>query len=143
MEEFLRGRDDLDIHQALRAMSQSYSSNFTSLLIEGTPSVKVPPTFRLNSPNFSEFRQHWSTGTPIVVTRVKLHGIWDPAYFIKDHGSTKVTVINCKNQEAKRISLLEFFSTFGEPLKQGEVWKLKVHSRHSYKHIYLRTILPL
>lgn len=73
-----------------------------------------------------KFYHRWSRGAPVVLTQVTLQGTWDPTYFIKYHGGKSVTVINCKTQATKTISVADFMGMFGKPVANGEVWKLKV-----------------
>jgi lysine-specific demethylase 3 len=73
-----------------------------------------------------KFRGFWSKGIPVVVTHVELQGTWDPQYFIREYGETEVTLVDCESEKTRKVSLAEFFGSFGNPEGRSKIEKLKV-----------------
>jgi lysine-specific demethylase 3 len=75
-----------------------------------------------------EFRAIWAKGDPLLVTGVgrKFKIDWSPSYFMKKYGSESCLIIDCQTDANKRITVKEFFSTFGQYEDRENCWKLKV-----------------
>jgi lysine-specific demethylase 3 len=84
------------------------------------------PRIRHGKLTDSEFQSFWSRGIPIVVTHVELQGTWDPQYFIREHGETEVTLVDCESEKTRKATLAEFFGRFGNPEERSKIEKLKV-----------------
>ncbi|KAF8211605.1 Clavaminate synthase-like protein [Mycena galopus ATCC 62051] len=73
------------------------------------------------------FRPLWAKGDPLLVTDVgkKLKINWSPEYFMKEHGNDSCLIIECQTEENRRITVGEFFKTFGQYEGRDKCWKLK------------------
>jgi hypothetical protein len=85
------------------------------------------PTFHRSHVNFDEFRKYWRQGIPVVITHLELQGHWDPESFIELFDQVRVTVQDCETGVTQSKMLPEFFSNFGKPKEEAEIWKVKVH----------------
>lgn len=74
------------------------------------------------------FRRLWAEGEPLVVEgllqacRIR----WTPEYFIREYGTESCLVIECQTDVNKRVTVEEFFKTFGDYEGRDGCWKLKV-----------------
>ncbi|KAL5508510.1 hypothetical protein ACEPAH_6129 [Sanghuangporus vaninii] len=73
------------------------------------------------------FAAQWARGTPLVVTglldRLKLS--WSPEYFINMYGAQQCIVLECQTDANKKVTVGEFFSSFGKYNDRKDCWKLK------------------
>lgn len=74
------------------------------------------------------FRELWLKGEPLVVTDVlkKFALQWTPEYFKTKYGSQSCLILECQNDQNKRMTVGEFFSLFGQYEGRRDCWKLKV-----------------
>ena len=74
------------------------------------------------------FPEIWALGLPLVVTDVllKFKIKWTPEYFIQKYGSQSCLIIECQTEMNKRVTVGEFFSSFGKYEGREDCWKLKV-----------------
>ena len=74
------------------------------------------------------FRELWLKGEPLVVTDVlkKFTLQWTPEYFKTKYGSQSCLILECQNDQNKRMTVGEFFSLFGQYEGRRDCWKLKV-----------------
>jgi lysine-specific demethylase 3 len=68
------------------------------------------------------------TGTPLVVSGLQhtFQGEWGPEYFIEAYGHHDVTVMDCETEQEHKLTVAEFFRTFGSERNGQQVLKLKV-----------------
>ncbi|KAJ6627360.1 hypothetical protein B0H10DRAFT_1779740 [Mycena sp. CBHHK59/15] len=73
------------------------------------------------------FRSLWAQGDPLLVTDVarKFKIKWSPEYFMEKYGTQTCLIIECQTDANKRISVAEFFGTFGQYDGRQQCWKLK------------------
>ncbi|KAJ7762764.1 hypothetical protein DFH07DRAFT_813374 [Mycena maculata] len=73
------------------------------------------------------FRVLWAKGDPLLVMDVgkKLKINWSPEYLMEKYGSDTCLIVECQTDVTKRITVKEFFSTFGQYEGREECWKLK------------------
>ncbi|KAI0091874.1 hypothetical protein BDY19DRAFT_927217 [Irpex rosettiformis] len=73
------------------------------------------------------FRELWQKGEPLVVTDVlkKFTLDWTPEYFKTKYGSQNCLILECQNDQNKRMTVGEFFSLFGQYEGRRDCWKLK------------------
>ena len=78
-----------------------------------------------------KFRQVWEKGVPLVVNGLssKFHIQWTPEYFSTQYGSQSCLILECQNEQNKRVTVSEFFSLFGKYEGRRDCWKLKVRTR--------------
>lgn len=84
------------------------------------------PTVRYSRNNLAEFRTHWSRGTPVTVRDVRIQGNWDPAYFVKEYGDSKVVIIDCDTDTSSQKLVQDFFPQLGQSCTRKSILKLKV-----------------
>lgn len=74
------------------------------------------------------FAAQWARGTPLVVTGLmkRLNLEWSPSYFINTYGQQPCIVLECQTDANKKVTVGEFFSSFGNYENRTECWKLKV-----------------
>jgi hypothetical protein len=63
----------------------------------------------------------------VVITHVQLQGTWDPQYFIREHGETLVTLVNCESVKTWKATVGKFLGTFGNPEGWSDIEKLKAN----------------
>jgi hypothetical protein len=88
--------------------------------------VQETPRFHHQDLKLPEFERYWSHGIPVVITDVKMQGMWDPEYFVQAYGTQMVTLIECETQKTMQRSVAYFFSRFGQLHDGTGIWKLKV-----------------
>ncbi|KAL0569857.1 hypothetical protein V5O48_012109 [Marasmius crinis-equi] len=64
---------------------------------------------------FPVFQDHWRKGIPLLVQGLlpSLQIQWTPEYFIQKYGNQPCLVVECQTEENKRVTVGEFFRTFG------------------------------
>ncbi|KAJ7179562.1 hypothetical protein C8R46DRAFT_1074100 [Mycena filopes] len=64
---------------------------------------------------------------PLLVTGVgeKLKIKWTPEYFMEEYGSQDCLIIECQTEANRRVTVADFFSSFGRYTGRDESWKLK------------------
>ena len=74
------------------------------------------------------FAAQWARGTPLVVTGLqeRLRLPWTPEYFINTYGAQQCIILECQNDANKKVTVGEFFGSFGKYNGRNECWKLKV-----------------
>ena len=74
------------------------------------------------------FAEVWAKGEPLVVTGLlhKFRVPWTPDYFSQKYGTQTCLILECQNDQNKRVSVGEFFSWFGKYEGRRDCWKLKV-----------------
>ncbi|KIY71791.1 hypothetical protein CYLTODRAFT_418508 [Cylindrobasidium torrendii FP15055 ss-10] len=95
--------------------------------------VSVPqhdtPRFTPTELTSEEFRKHWNSGTPMIVTgmndRLKLG--WSPDFCIERYGLFEVRLVDCQtNDERGKMKVGDFFRQFGRySERNSDVLKLK------------------
>ena len=103
--------------------------------VPGTPvngnSGEVPsnetPTFVDGELLEEAFRQVWEKGVPLVITGVlsKFSIKWTPEYFIQKYPTQSCSIVECRTDATKRMTVGEFFKMFGTYEGRTECWKLK------------------
>ncbi|OCB84601.1 Clavaminate synthase-like protein [Sanghuangporus baumii] len=92
----------------------------------GTPAWPVP-YYTAETLTELVFAAQWARGTPLVVTglldRLKLS--WSPEYFINTYGAQQCIVLECQTDANKKVTVGEFFSSFGKYNDRKDCWKLK------------------
>ena len=76
-------------------------------------------------PSFSGL---WQKGLPLLVKdvlpRFKLN--WNPQYFMDKYGQQSCLIVECQTDANKKVSIREFFDSFGKYEGRQDCWKLKV-----------------
>ncbi|KAJ7163803.1 Clavaminate synthase-like protein [Mycena crocata] len=112
-------------------VAASYPADLQPTIASG--SVEEIPSHEIQRFQDSElteevFRPIWRKGDPILVTDVgrKLKIKWSPQYFMEKYGTQSCLIIDCQAEILnKRITVAEFFSTFGIYEDRDQCWKLK------------------
>lgn len=75
-----------------------------------------------------KFRRVWEKGVPLVVSGLlaKFHVQWTPEYFSSKYGTQSCLILECQNEQNKRVTVAEFFALFGKYEGRRDCWKLKV-----------------
>ncbi|KAJ7838975.1 hypothetical protein B0H13DRAFT_1650432, partial [Mycena leptocephala] len=76
------------------------------------------------------FRPLWALGEPLLVTNVR-HNVkvnWSPDYFIQKYGNRICKIMDWQTDATQKVSVTEFFATFGQYKGWKKCWKLKVSS---------------
>ncbi|KAI0054778.1 hypothetical protein BV25DRAFT_1816534, partial [Artomyces pyxidatus] len=83
-------------------------------------------TFNNGSMSLSDFTSAWARGEPLVVTDCVLQGAWTPENLSRQHGTTKVKIVDCQTNIQTNSTLTRFFDSFTEdPATRNTVLKLK------------------
>ncbi|KAI0751497.1 hypothetical protein C8Q80DRAFT_1309487 [Daedaleopsis nitida] len=74
-----------------------------------------------------KFRRVWEKGVPLVVSGLssKFHLQWTPEYFSSKYGTQSCLILECQNEQNKRVTVAEFFALFGKYEGRRDCWKLK------------------
>lgn len=74
------------------------------------------------------FKAFWSSRRPFVVKDLQkdLQASWEPAFFIRQYGSTVCEVQDCETGKEWTCTVAEFFSLFGRAEIPDKILKLKV-----------------
>jgi [histone H3]-dimethyl-L-lysine9 demethylase len=104
----------------------------------GMPSVSVngnngeipsneTPTFVDGELTEETFRRVWEKGIPLVVTGLlpKFTITWTPEYFIEKYPTQSCSIVECRTDATKRMTVGDFFKMFGKYEGRNECWKLK------------------
>ncbi|KAG6871870.1 hypothetical protein C0995_015574 [Termitomyces sp. Mi166 len=87
---------------------------YLSPLTQRIPSLPLPH-YTSSALTPSTFPALWALGSPLVVVgllpRFKIH--WTPEYFIEKYGNQSCLVIECQTEASKRVTVGEFFRSFG------------------------------
>jgi lysine-specific demethylase 3 len=78
----------------------------------------------------NKFARVWELGEPLLVTDVlsKFKIQWTPEYFNEKHGDQNCLILECQTDVNKRVTVGEFFRSFGKYENRTECWKLKVRA---------------
>ena len=81
----------------------------------------------------NKFARIWALGEPLLVTDVlsKFKIQWTPEYFNEKHGDQNCLILECQTDVNKRVTVGEFFRSFGKYENRTECWKLKVRALQS------------
>ncbi|KAJ7711539.1 Clavaminate synthase-like protein [Mycena olivaceomarginata] len=73
------------------------------------------------------FCRVWADGDPLLVTDIgrKLKVRWSPEYFITHYGNHTCQITDCETDASKRLSVEQFFKTYGDYDGRTSYWKLK------------------
>lgn len=88
-----------------------------------------PPIRPSTITTFPAFSSLWRQGLPLLVKdilpRFKLQ--WSPQSFTQRYGDNACLVVECQTDTNKRVTIKEFFESFGKYEGRNECWKLKVY----------------
>jgi hypothetical protein len=87
--------------------------------------MQEAPRIRHRQLTSTEFHAHWSRGIPVIVTNVVLQGKWGPQYFVREHGETKITLVDCETEQTRNSTVAEFFGSFGQSEGRTKIEKCK------------------
>lgn len=75
----------------------------------------------------NKFARIWALGEPLLVTDVlpQFKIQWTPEYFNEKHGDQNCLILECQTDVNKRVTVGEFFRSFGKYENRTECWKLK------------------
>lgn len=121
--------------------SEGYDDGVCTLVsnpVPPSPSSSTPPSIpswpvpyytfdSLTEPLFSAL---WARGTPLLVTGLlnRFEIQWTPQYFIEKYGQQACIILECQVDTNKRVTVGEFFDSFGKYDERKECWKLKVRN---------------